>query len=162
MGFLIETSVPLWRLSRCSTFNSHHMGFLIETSITYCQECLKWSFNSHHMGFLIETKSRRRGAWTQLFFQFPSYGISHWNFSLCRSRVFCYLFQFPSYGISHWNVWVVVQSFAFSSLSIPIIWDFSLKRFWYNDTGVYVKAFNSHHMGFLIETLISVWSPSSS
>ena len=105
------------------------------------------------MGFLIETPYISIYPVDDDDFQFPSYGISHWN----REKHELEMkkledFQFPSYGISHWNINFPPPTSPWSALSIPIIWDFSLKRPEWWELIDWNTTFNSHHMGFLIET----------
>ena len=134
------------------TFNSHHMGFLIETSSVTTFDRKGHPFNSHHMGFLIETQLVYSVSPSAPCFQFPSYGISHWNRWTRYVEPIMVVFQFPSYGISHWNDFKVSPKGRDRNLSIPIIWDFSLKHHQRIHEPIQGKSFNSHHMGFLIET----------
>ena len=188
----IKLSIPIiWdfslkRITRSSkiclptTFNSHHMGFLIETDYPqvtsqqdfdfqfpsygishwnqYLDEYGVWpkeAFNSHHMGFLIETCSRFMLSPPWVFLSIPiiwDFSLKLyllrlskaneillsipiiWDFSLKPSPGTIHkssplVFQFPSYGISHWN-----------------------SKSGDGRTSLANSTFNSHHMGFLIET----------
>jgi len=89
------------------SFNSLYMGFFSETYLTENHFVwIKKTFNSLYMGFFSETGAIRLLE------------LTDWNY-----------FQFPLYGIFLWNHRDAHRRRSGSAgLSIPSIWDFSLKR----------------------------------
>ena len=169
--------------SWCS-FNSLYMGFFSETrrnspQTTWRIGCFQfplygiflWNwrggcgiqpstsspFNSLYMGFFSETDLTEKWYVEEYVdFQFPLYGIFLWNTEKLEDiRILNKYFQFPLYGIFLWN-WTHQKAYRtrIGHLSIPSIWDFSLKQNAFADWAYKCKSrsFNSLYMGFFSET----------
>ena len=148
------SSVPL-----TVTFNSLYMGFFSETQYGHLSTSfphLGHSFNSLYMGFFSETHPQIPPEWDmENVLSIPSI----WDFSLKQflvtSRVVSRtIFQFPLYGIFLWNA--AKRSKGAGTLkdllSIPSIWDFSLKHCLTSLSLIPPYPFNSLYMGFFSET----------